>query len=117
MKICAGLCFVALLSACSTTQSRYVELGNTYLARADTCAIDVFREGAPTRDFERISRLDVHQEKTHFIGSDFDSALPELKKQACRSGADGVVDIRELTDRRFENRSYHVTATGIKYKD
>lgn len=45
--------------------------------------------------FLRISRLDVHKEKTHFIGSSLEQALPELKTQACLSVADAVIEIKE----------------------
>jgi hypothetical protein len=63
-----------------------------------------------------LPRLDVHLEKTHFISSDFESALPELRKQACLSGADAIIEIQEQSTGYLEMRSYHVTATGIKYK-
>ena len=43
--------------------------------------------------------------------------LPELKKQACLSGADAIAEIQERSTRHIENRGYHVTATGIKFKE
>ncbi|MFN2645839.1 MAG: hypothetical protein ABR570_12660 [Burkholderiales bacterium] len=57
-------------------------------------------------------------ESTHFIKPDFESALPELKKQACLSGADAIIEVQETsTQFRVENHSYHVTATGIKFRE
>jgi len=73
--------------------------------------------GAPGKEFVRISRVDVHLEKSAFIASAFEDALPELKKQACLSGADAIIEIREQSSSILETRAYHVTATGIKYKD
>jgi hypothetical protein len=109
---------VPLLISCATTQSRNVSLGKIFPPRSADCSIAVYKDGLPTRAFERISRLDVHIERTHFSQSDFESALPELKRQACLSGADAIIEIQERTASfRFENRAYHVTAVGIKFKE
>jgi hypothetical protein len=106
---------VILITSCATTQSRYSMLGQNYPSRAEDCKVDIFKSGIPDKKFIRISRLDVHLEKTHFIGSNFDDALPELKKQACKSGADAIVDVQERSSMVGETKIYHVTATGIKY--
>ena len=112
-----GILLVSLLMvSCATTQSRHVLLGQTYPARAEDCRIEIFKGGGPSREFIKISRLDVHIEKTHFIQSGFETALPELKKQACLSGADAMIDVQEQFSSHMETRIYHVTATGIKYK-
>jgi hypothetical protein len=107
-----------LLVACAATQSRFTSLDQTYTPRPQDCNVAVLRDSVPQKAFARVSRLDVHIEKTGFAQGDFESALPELKKQACLSGADAIIDIQERsTGFRFENRAYHVTATGIKFKD
>jgi hypothetical protein len=112
-----AVCGVVLLAAgCATTQSRFAWLDKQYPARAETCDLEIFRTGQPARHFVRISRLDVHLEKTHFIGSGFDDALPDLKRQACLSGADAVIEINETTSSHAETRIYHVTATGIRFQ-
>jgi hypothetical protein len=109
------LLVVILITSCATTQSRYTMLGQNYVSRAEDCKVDVFKSGSPDRKFIKISRLDVHLEKSHFIGSDFEDALPELKKQACKSGADAIIDVQERSSMVGETKIYHVTATGIKY--
>lgn len=111
-----ALWLVALfMVSCATTQSRYTMLGDSYSAKSEGYDIQVFRDGVPQRLFVKISRLDVHLEKSHFIGSSFDDALPELKKQARLSGADAIIEIRESSSMVLETRIYHVTATGIRY--
>jgi hypothetical protein len=112
----AGLLAAAAVASCATTQSRFVPLGQTYPSRGEHCQIDVLKTGTPGRDFVRISRIDVHIEKTHFIRSGFDDALPELKRQACLSGADAVIEIRDRSTATGETEVYHVTATGITYR-
>jgi hypothetical protein len=93
-----------------------VVLTQPYPAREEDCSIDIFRTGYPAKEFTKITRVDVHLEKTHFVPSSFESALSELKRQACLSGADAVVDIEERSSSHLETRGYHVTGTGIKYK-
>ncbi len=113
-----GICIIALLIAsCATKQSRYVVLGETYPSKPEEDKVEFFRNSLPERSFVRISRLDVHLEKTHFIGSSLDSALPELKKQARLSGADAIIEIQERSSMMGETKIYHVTAIGIKYTD
>lgn len=107
---------VVVVASCATTQSRYAVLEDSYPPKPEGYDVQVFHE-APQRPFIRISRLDVHLEKTHFIGSSLDDALPELKKQARLSGADAIIEMRESSSRVGETKIYHVTATGIRYTD
>jgi hypothetical protein len=51
----------------------------------------------------------VHIEKTHFLSSDLDEAMPELKKQACLSGVDAIAQIQERRGAYLETKSYYVT--------
>jgi hypothetical protein len=107
-----------LLVSCATTQGRFTPLGQAVPPRPGDCSVAVLKDSVPQKAFERVSRLDVHLERTGFAQADIDSALPELKKQACLSGADAIIEIEERsTGFRFENRAYHVTATGIRFKD
>lgn len=95
-------------------------LGDSYTPpspKHDGCDVQILRDETPQRPFVRISRLDVHLEKTHFISSSLDDALPELKKQARLSGADAIIAIQEYSSMMGETRIYHVTATGIRYTD
>src|SRR2546427_631749 len=100
------------------TPSPFIALGPAAPPRPEDCSVAVLKESVPQKAFERVSRLDVHIERTGFAQGDLESAIPELKKQACLSGADAIIEIQERsTGFRFENRAYHVTATGIKFKD
>jgi hypothetical protein len=113
-----GLCLVIIAAvSCATSQSRYRMLGQSFPPKPEGSEVRVFRDTAPDRPFVRVSRLDVHLEKTHFIGSSLENALPELRKQARLSGADGIMEIRESNSMVGETKIYHVTATGIRYTD
>ena len=63
----------------------------------------------------KTARLDVHLEKTGFMTSNLDSALPELKKQAREAGSDAIIEITEKHSQLLETMVYHVTAYGIRY--
>jgi hypothetical protein len=112
VALSALLCFS---SGCATTQSRISFLGEHYPPRATDAAVEVFRDGVPDKPFNRIARLDVHLEKTGFVTSRFEDALPELKKQARQAGADAVIEIQEMRSQILETMVYHVTATGVRY--
>ena len=112
-----GLCLVAaLVVSCATSQSRYSMLGTAYPTKPGNSEVQIFSGTTrPKGRFIRISRLDVHLEKTFFAGSSLEDALPELKKQARLSGADAIIEIEERFSMVNETRVYHVTATGIRY--
>ena len=115
MKMCCKvtlLLIILTITACSTTQSRFVPLGSAQSPKPEDHPVQIFREKEPDRPF---TRIDVHLEKTHFISSDFADALPKLRKEARLSGADAVIDIKERKSSVGETQIYHVTATGIKF--
>jgi Putative heavy-metal-binding len=112
------LCLITfVVMSCATTQSRYSWLGESYPPKPEGYQFEVFQTELPSKAFVRISRVDVHLEKTHFISSSLEDALPELKRQARLSGADAIIEIRESTSAVGETKIYHVTAIGIRYTD
>ncbi|NUR23929.1 hypothetical protein [Frateuria sp.] len=99
------------------TTGDFRPLSGSYAARPADCDVRVFRNTRPDRPFVAISRLNVHVEKTVFAPSDFSSAVGELKRQACRSGANGVIDIQESHSSYLETRMYNLSATGIRLRE
>ncbi len=81
------------------------------------CNIEIFINEQPSQRFERIARLDVHMERTYYVKSQLNDALPELRKEGCASGADAVIDVQERSSslNLAETHVYHVTGTGIRY--
>ena len=106
-----------LLSACTTQQSRYVLLDQSYGPLPSYFPVEVFRFGLPEKPFERVARLDVHLEKAYFLSSDFEDALPSLIEQARLSGSHAIIEIEERTSSVLETKIYHVTATGVRFLD
>ncbi len=104
-----------VISSCSTLQGRYKIIGEKYPPKPNNYEVEIFRESLPERDFIRVSKLEVHSEKSQFCGNALENVLPELKKQARLSGADAIIEIKEKRSRVVEFNMFHVTATGIRY--
>ncbi|MBL6749121.1 MAG: hypothetical protein ISP90_01300 [Nevskia sp.] len=110
-----SLFLAAVLSAC-TTQGSFRELGTSYPPKPGNCEIEIFKGSDPGKPYIRISKINVHLEKTHFVHSDLSSASKELKRQACLSGADALIELSESSSGYLETRMYNVTATGIVFQ-
>jgi hypothetical protein len=114
--LAALLLGAAGLVGCATTEGRFAPLGDArYPARAADAPIEVFRTGMPNRAFERIARVDAHLERTAWIPSGIDDALPELMKQARRAGADAIIELDERRSQVLETKIYHVSAMAIRF--
>jgi hypothetical protein len=104
-------------TGCASTIGRYEFLDQSYPARPTDATVEAFVTGDPPRPYVRVARLDAHLEKTGFIKSSLDEALPELERQARRAGCDAIVEISERRSEILETRVYHVTAVGVRYLD
>ena len=111
------LTLAVLLAGCATVnRGRFTPLGQAYPPRGEGCAVEIFHDRRPPREFVPIARIDVHIEWSAWFQPRLDDAEPELRKQACLAGADAVIDIDERTGSHIETKRYHVIATGIKYR-
>lgn len=106
---------VLVMSACAVSQGQRVWFGSEYPPWPQDHPVEVFQDDPPTRPFVRVSRLDVHIEKSDFRKASLQEALPELMNQARLSGADAIIEIQERRTWVVGSRAYHVTATGIRY--
>lgn len=107
-----------LTIACATKQSRFSMLGDSFPPKPEGYNVQIFHDELPQRPFSKISRLDVHLEKTYLVGSSFiNETLPELEKQARLSGADAIIEIRGVNSSVGETKIFHVSAIGIRYTD
>jgi hypothetical protein len=115
--VCVVFLAFGLAGCMATTGNSRPLSEERYAARSPDCDVTVFRNSPPSQPFVAISRLNVHLEKTFFVPSDFSSAVGELKRQACLSGADGVIDIEERSSSYLETRIYNLSGTGIRFRD
>ena len=104
-----------ILSACATSHGQFQHYDQQYPALAADAAVEVY-EQAPSRAYARVARLDAHYEKTGMITTSRKTAIEELKRQARRAGATGIINIDERRTRILETQVYHVSAVGIRFK-
>ena len=125
MKLLKNGCWLCLaafiglpcVSCVTSQQSHFSRLSASCPPKPATFEIEVFQSGAPSKTYEKVSRLDVHLEKTFFISSSLAGALPALKEQARLSGAEAIIEIHKSRSMVGETQVYHVTAIGIRYTE
>jgi hypothetical protein len=112
-----GGALLALAAGCASTLGHHEFFDQDYAARPANAPVEVFVTGEPARPYSKVARLDVHLEKTGFVTSNLENALPELKRQARLAGCDAIIEIRERRSQLLETMVYHVTAVGARYTD
>lgn len=118
MKAIFILLALAALTGCATQQMTTIPLSQDRLAAKPADApIEVFQDTLPNRPYREISRLNIHLEKTHLIGSNTEKAIEQLKQQARACGADAIIEVTEDRGRLNETRILNVSATAIVYTD
>ena len=108
-----GLC--GSLLGCVNVQTAAFPIGERRAPKPADAAVEVFRDKVPTRAFTPVARLNVHIEKTFFIPTAFDEALPKLEELARHHGADALVEIEEKKSRLNETFIYNVSATAVVF--
>lgn len=116
-----GLMAAAMFAfGCATEVGNYTPIGQRYPAKPNKHPIDVYTNGLPTREFERVAFLDAHCESQGFMTPNLQQdALPMLIKQARLAGCDGIIEIeeRKASDNwTFETKVKRFSGVGIVYK-
>jgi hypothetical protein len=107
---------IAVTACAPVVHSGAFPLGRTYPARVADCDVELFRTAAPAVPFDPIARITVRVQATGVAAADFDTALPELKRQACAHGADALHEFREARGGHVEMRAFSLDAVAIKFK-
>ena len=81
--------------------------------KPDDCPIVVFRSGEPGGAYQVVARLTARIEGPPAPGGDVNSVLPELKKRACRLGADAIAGLG--VQRNPRQPLALVSATAIRF--
>jgi hypothetical protein len=105
-----------LLAGCSSNLARFAPLaGKSFPPKDEIFEVAVFDSILPSREFERIARIEVAMEVPSTAATSLQDAIPELKRQARLAGADAIVDIRLARSTVGEVTLFQVNATGIRY--
>ena len=89
LKWIISACLALTLGACAgASVTRLTD--KTYPAKSENCKIKVFAAD-PKEPFEQVGLITAKGGQTIFEGSDMDTMLPLMKKEACKLGADALV--------------------------
>jgi len=116
----AGVCLVAaLIAGCATEVANHVFIKQSYPAKPENYAVEIFTNGLPAKLFERAAILDVQCEGQGFIDPTIQKAIPMFIKEARAAGCDAVIEITEEktpANWTLETRVKHYTGIGVVYK-
>lgn len=102
----------------SGVRSEVKIVGPTLPAKPPTCEVEILENTKPTRGFETVAQIDVYVRRNKVtMGRQavYEEAVPELKKQACRVGADGVIVLRQTVSRNGEFKLLYVKSEAFHY--
>ncbi|MGB7621519.1 MAG: hypothetical protein WBN92_04135 [Terriglobia bacterium] len=102
----------------SGVRSEVKIVGPALAARPLDCEIEVLEDSKPLDPFETVAQIDVYVRRnkvTRGRQGVFEEALPELKKQACRVGADGVMVLRQTVSHNGEFKLLYVKSEAFHY--
>lgn len=104
------------LAACAGDSARFSPMpGKAFPPKDESFEVAVFESVLPARPFERIAQIDVQMEMPAATEASLQDALPELKRQARRAGADAVIDLRLRRSKTGGVTVFQVSAMGIRY--
>ena len=86
-------------------------------AKPETCEIKVFQEAKPEQAYVELGIINYHDERhrTNAGTLKLDIVMPTIKAQACKVGADALIDIRVTEVRRLEFAMFNVRATVVRF--
>ena len=104
----------------SGVRSKVELVGPKRTARPTDCAVEIFNDKKPEKQYETVARLDVYVRRnklTQGRQAVYEEAVPELKKQACKTGADAVIVLRQTVSQSGEFKLLYVKAEAIHFPD
>ena len=102
----------------SGVRSEVKMVGPALPTRPPDCQIEVLEESKPLNPYETVAQIDVYVRRnkvTRGRQGVFEEALPELKRQACRVGADGVMVLRQTVSHNGEFKLLYVKSEAFHY--
>ena len=104
MRVLAACCLLVGLAACGPT-SHSVRTGPELSPKAPDCEVQVFLSQRPDRKYEEVGQVEAAGH------SSFAELIPLLRKEACKLGADAVIDVKQATGQGY-SASGAVTQQG-----
>jgi hypothetical protein len=106
------------LAQFSGVRSKVELVGDKRPAKPPNCEVEIFGENKPEKKYEVVARMDVYVRRnkiTQGRQATYEEAVPELKKQACKAGADAVIVLRQTVSSSGEFKLLYVKAEAIHF--
>jgi len=116
VRFVAGLCIIGVsVTSCGPTGRASPLPGVQAQSQQSVCAVQLFQGQIPSRTFTRLGSVGAHNRSGYFTSVSKESLYDEIRKQACSLGADGIIEIVETENRRFEWNELDVSGTAIRF--
>ncbi len=102
----------------SGVRSKVERTGPKLASKPKDCKIEIIDKEKPERPHEEIARIEVFVRRnkiTQGREAVYEEAVPELRKQACKLGADAVVVLRQRVSHSGEFKLLYVKTIAIRY--
>ena len=124
-KQTASVCLVCICSVLFLSRPSYAKEKITYTpkessqpqAKLATCEIHVFQDSKPEQAYVELGIINYHDERhrSNAGALKLDVVMPKIKANACKVGADALIDIRVTEVRRLEFAMFNVRATAVRF--
>lgn len=103
----------------SGVRSKVELVGPKRTAKPQNCEVELFSDDKkPEKPYEVVARMDVYVRRnkiTQGRQAAYEEAVPELKKRACKAGADAVIVLRQTVSHSGEFKLLYVKAEAIHF--
>ncbi len=118
-RLLPGVAAISILAGCASEVGTHTFVHQPRPPRPAGAPVEIFTNGLPARDFERVAILDVQCEAQFFADRSVQNAFPLFKDEARAAGCDAVIEIQEAKTPRnwtLETKVKHYTGVGVAYK-
>ena len=87
-------------------------------AKPESCEIQVFQDSKPDQTYVDLGIINYHDERHRSNAGSLklEAVMPKIKANACKIGADALIDIRVTEVRRLEFAMFNVRATAVQFE-
>ena len=86
-------------------------------AKPESCEIQVFQDSKTDKAYVELGIINYHDERHRSNAGSLklEVVMPKIKANACKAGADALIDIRVTEVRRLEFAMFNVRATVVRF--
>lgn len=104
----------------SGVRSKVEIVGSKHAEKPAGCPIEIFKDKKPENPNQLVARIDTYVRRnkiTQGREAIFEEAVPELKKRACKAGADAVIVLRQALSSAGEFKILYIKSEAILFTE